>query len=161
MPLNYAIPLQILALTILAFFLLGRGSYTSFGTTQFILRIVVALPLLVSAVFLHFLRTRVTASIIPPFFPERMFLAVLTGIFEIAGSIGLFVPRFHRPAAFWIAIMLVAIFPANIYAAGQVVDGLRFPSVPVRLAMQIVYILLVLMAGFGAPRLARPRGSRV
>jgi uncharacterized membrane protein len=77
---------------------------------------------------------------------------VLTGILEIAGALGLFVPRFRRPAAFWIAIMMVAIFPANIYSAGQVLDGFKFPSVPVRLAMQIVYIILVLLAGCGLPK---------
>jgi uncharacterized membrane protein len=76
---------------------------------------------------------------------------VLTGILEIAGALGLFVPRFRRPAAFWIAIMMVAIFPANVFSAGQVIEGFKFPSVPVRFAMQIVYILLVLLAGYGLP----------
>jgi uncharacterized membrane protein len=66
------------------------------------------------------------------------------------------VPRFTRAAAFWIAVMMVAVFPANIYGAGQLIDGLRFPSVPVRLAMQVVYILLVLLAGFGLPASTKP-----
>ena len=47
---------------------------------------------------------------------------------------------------------MVAIFPANIYSAGQVIGGFRFPSVPVRLAMQIVYVVLVLLAGYGIPK---------
>jgi uncharacterized membrane protein len=73
-------------------------------------------------------------------------------VFEVAGAIGLFVPRFRRSAALWIAIMMVAVFPANIHSAGQVIDGFKFPSVPVRLAMQIVYIILVLLAGCGLPK---------
>jgi uncharacterized membrane protein len=150
--LHYAIPLALLVVTVLAFFWMGRGGYAEFGITQLILKVVVALPLLVSGVFLHFFRVAVTASIIPPCFPARPFLVVLTGIFEIAGAIGLFVPRFRRAAAFWIAVMMVAIFPANIYGAGKVVGGLQFPSVPVRLAMQIVYIALALLAGYGIPR---------
>jgi hypothetical protein len=44
---------------------------------------------------------------------------------------------------------MIAIFPANVNAAGEVVGGLHMPSVPVRLAMQVVYILLLLMAGWG------------
>jgi hypothetical protein len=40
-----------------------------------------------------------------------------------------------------------------VYAANQTVGGLDMPSVPVRLAMQVVYIVLLLMAGWGVPRL--------
>jgi uncharacterized membrane protein len=148
----YAIPLLVLVLTIVGFFALGRGGYSSFGVSQTVLRVLVALPLLVSGIFLHFLRAGVTASIIPPAFPARPFLVVLTGVLEIAGAIGMFVPRLRHSAALSIAIMMVAIFPANIYGAGKVIDGLRFPSVPVRLAMQVVYIALVLMAGYGFPK---------
>jgi uncharacterized membrane protein len=148
----YVLPISLLILIILAFFALARGSYASFGIPQVLLRVLVALPLLVSGVLLHFFRARLTAGIIPPFFPARLILAVLTGVFEIAAAVGLFVPRFRRPAAFWLAMMMVAVFPANIYSAGQIIDGFKFPSVPVRLAMQIVYIVLVLLAGYGLPK---------
>jgi uncharacterized membrane protein len=141
----------VLILTICCFFWFARGAYAGFGTPQILLRVVVALPLLVSGVLLHFFRARLTAGIIPPFFPARLFLALLTGACEIAGAAGLFVPRFRRAAAFWIAVMMVAIFPANVYSAGQVIDGFKFPNVPVRLAMQVVYIVLVLLAGYGIP----------
>ena len=154
---HYAIPISLLVLTILAFFGLGRGNYASFGVSQVILRVLVALPLVVSGIFLHFFRTQITASIIPPAFPARTLMVVLTGVLEIAGAIGLFVPRLRRPAALWIAVMMVAVFPANIYAAGKVVDGLQFPGVAVRTAMQIVYIVLVLLAGYGFPRLGSRR----
>jgi uncharacterized membrane protein len=148
----YAIPVLLLISTILAFFSLGRGHYASFGTPQLLLRVVVALPLLVSGILFHILRTGALVSIIPPFFPARHFLVLLTGVFEIAGAVGLFVHAFRRPAAFWIAVMMVAIFPANVYAAGRVVGGLHMPGVPVRTAMQISYIVLVLLAGYGIPR---------
>jgi uncharacterized membrane protein len=158
--LHYAVPLLLLLLTIVAFFAMSRGGYASFGVSRAVLRVLVALPLVASGVFLHFFRMSVTASIIPPVFPARPFLVVLTGVLEIAFAIGLFVPRTRRHAAFWIAIMMVAIFPANIYAAGKLVGGLQFPRVPVRLAMQIVYIALVLLAGFGIPKPARRDGSK-
>jgi len=142
----------VLVITIAVFFALARGSYRSFGVTQTVVRVLVAAPLLLSAVALHFLHAQLTASIIPPFFPARVSLAVFTGICELAGGIGLFVPRFRRAAAFWTAVMLVAIFPANVYFAGKVVAGFPFPAVPLRLAIQVVYIVLVLLAGFGLPR---------
>ena len=149
---NYVAPMLLLIFTVLAFFGLGHNDYAGFGTAQLALRIVVALPLLISAVLLHFLRPTITASIIPPVFPARHFLVLLTGVLEIAGAMGLFVPSLRRPAAFCIAIMMIAIFPANVYAAGKVVGGLRMPGVPLRTAMQIVYIALVLLAGYGLPR---------
>jgi len=148
---DYAIPVVLLVLTIAIFFAIGRGSYASFGIPQVLLRILAAFPLLVSGIFLHFLRTATVASIIPPVLPARIFLALLTGVLEIAGALGLFVHRFRRTAAFWIASMMVAIIPANVYAAGKVIDGIQMPSVAIRTAMQVVYIIVVLLAGFGIP----------
>jgi uncharacterized membrane protein len=88
---------------------------------------------------------------IPPIFPARDFLAIFTGILEVAGAIGLLVPRFRRLASFCIALMMVAIIPANVYVAGKTIEGLPMPSIAVRAAMQIVYIVLVLLAGYGIP----------
>lgn len=148
---TYAIPILVLAFTILAFFGLARGRYETFGVTQVLLRALVAMPLLVSAVLLHFFRTDASASIIPPVIPARHFLVLITGVLEILGAVGLFMPAFRRGAALWIAIMMVAVFPANVYAAGQTISGLQMPGVPVRLVMQVVYILMVLFSGYGLP----------
>lgn len=142
-----------MALIILGFFALGKQGFAGFGWAQVVLRVIVAIPLVASGVFLHFLRIGATADIIPPIFPARNFLVVLTGVLELAGAVGLFVPRWRRPAAFWTAVMMVAIFPANIYPAGQVVHGMFFPRVPARLTAQIIYILLVLLSGYGVPKL--------
>jgi uncharacterized membrane protein len=92
------------------------------------------------------------ATIIPPFFPHRAQLVLLSGALELAGALGLLLPAFTRAASFCLALLMIAIFPANVYAANQSVGGLHMPSVPVRLAMQVVYIVLLLMAGWGIPR---------
>ena len=149
---QYAVPVLLLILTILVFFAMARGGFAAFGMPQILLRVLVALPLLVSGIFVHFFRINTAAGIIPPVFPAREFLVVLTGVFEIAGAIGLFVPRFRRAAAFWIAVTMVAFIPVNVYAAGKGVDGLRMPGVAVRTSAQIVYIVLVLLSGYGVPR---------
>jgi uncharacterized membrane protein len=152
---NYAIPILLLISIIAAFFGIARGRYSSFGAPQFILRVVAAIPLLASAILLHFMRTNASASIIPPAFPAHSFLVLLTGVLEIAGAIGLFIPVLRRQAAFSIAVMMVAVFPANVYAAGKIIDGLPMPGVPLRTFMQMVYVVLVLLAGYGIPRLRR------
>jgi uncharacterized membrane protein len=149
----YAISLFLLCVTIGLFHCLAPNGYASFGIAQASLRVLVALPLIVSGIYLHFFKLGVTASIIPPAFPARPFWVLLTGVLEIAGAIGMLLPRMRRFAALWTSLLMVAVFPANIYGAGKTVDGMHFPSVPIRLGMQIFYILLLLLAGYGMPRL--------
>ncbi len=144
----YSITTVILILTVSAFFAWGRRGLSPFGWKQWILRVVVALPLLISSA-VHFIRPALLAAIVPPFFPSRPQLVLLTGVMELAGALGLLLLPFTRAAALCLALLMIAIFPANVYAANQYVGGLHMPSVPVRLAMQVVYIWLLLMAGWG------------
>lgn len=137
------------------FFGVARGGFRSFGTTQRILRVLVALPLLVSGIA-HLTMTAAIAQIIPPVFPGRPLLVILSGVAELAGAAGLFFRRTERSASLGIALLMIAVFPANIHVAGQTVHGLYMPAVPVRLLMQLMYILLVLTAGWGRP-LLRPQ----
>jgi uncharacterized membrane protein len=150
----YLVTTVTLIATVAAFFLWARRGLSAFGWPQRVLRILAALPLLASGV-LHFTRTALMASIIPPFFPYRPQLVLLTGILEFAGAGGLLFPAFTRVPSACLAVFMIAIFPANVYAAGRTVGGLHMPSVPVRLAMQVVYILLLLIAGWGFPRRSR------
>jgi uncharacterized membrane protein len=147
----YLITTATLIATVAAFFLWARRGLSAFGWLQWVLRVIAVLPLLVSGV-LHFTRTELMASIIPPFFLDRPQLVLLTGVLEFAGALGLLSPAFARVSSVCLAVFMIAIFPSNVYAAGQTVGGLHMPSVPVRLAMQVVYILLLLVAGWGIPR---------
>jgi len=147
----YPICIAILIAAIVLFFALARGHFIQFGDAQRLLRLIAALPLLISGVALHFLHASSAAAMIPPVFPAPRFLVLFTGVLEILGATGLFVLAARRSTALWVAILMVAIFPANIYAAGQNIAGLQMPSVPVRLTMQVIYIWLVLLAGYGLP----------
>jgi uncharacterized membrane protein len=147
----YSITTLILILTVAAYFVWARKGLCSFGRLQWALRVVVALPLLLSGIA-HFTRTALMASIVPPSFPYRPQLVLLTGAMELAGALGLLLPPFTRAASFCLALLMIAIFPANVYAANQTIGGLHMPSVTVRTAMQVVYILLLLTAGWGIHR---------
>jgi uncharacterized membrane protein len=151
----YSITTVILILTVAAFFAWGRRGLSPFGRKQWFLRVVVALPLLISCI-VHFARTTLLAAIVPPFFPFRPQLVLLTGVMGLAGALGLLLPAFTRAAAFCLALLMIAIFPANVYAANQYVGGLHMPSVPVRTAMQVAYIWLLLMVGWGVRRTNSP-----
>ena len=142
-----------------AWFLLARRGLSPFGRMQWVLRVIVALPLLVSGV-VHFTNTAVMATIIPPFFPYPTQLVLVSGVLELAGGVGLLLPAFTRLASACLAVLMIVIFPANVYAAGRNVGGLHMPSVPVRLALQMIYILLLLTAGWGVPRPERDRSPK-
>jgi uncharacterized membrane protein len=146
----YFVTTASLMITLVLCVLVGRRGLSTFGWKQQALRVIVALPLLASGP-LHFIRTALLATIIPPFFPYRPQLVLLTGVLELAGAIGLLLPRFTRLASLCLAVLMIAIFPANVYGANQTVGGLHLPGVRVRLAMQIIYILLLLIAGWGIP----------
>jgi len=151
----YSITTVILTLTVAAWVLLARRGLSPFGWMQWVLRVIVALPLLISGV-VHFTGTAMMATIIPPFFPYRTQLVLVSGVLELAGAIGLLLPGFTRLASACLAVLMIVIFPANVYAAGLSVGGLQMPSVPVRLVMQIIYIVLLLTAGWGLPKRTRP-----
>ena len=58
------------------------------------LRVVVVLPLVVSGMG-HFTRTAMFATMVPPFFPYRTQLVLVSGAMELAGAVGLLLP--HSP----------------------------------------------------------------
>ncbi len=65
----------------------------------------------------HFAQTDPMAEMLPPWVPLRVQLIYLTGVIEWALAAALLMPRWRRLAA-WVCIaVLVAFFPANIYAA--------------------------------------------
>ena len=57
------------------------------------------------------------SAMIPPPFTGSLELIYLTGILEIVGAIALLMYPWKRPAAWSLAALMVALFPANVYAA--------------------------------------------
>ena len=147
----YFLTTVVLVSTVACYFLWGRKGLFPFGRVQWILRVLVALPLLVSGTA-HFTRTALMAMIIPPFLPYHSQLVLVSGALELAGAVALLLPAFTRVASACLTLLMIAVFPANVYAANKYVGGLHMPGVPVRLAMQVVYILLLLIAGWGVAK---------
>ena len=147
---DYALPMVVIALTIPFFFALGRRGFASFGRLQIGLQIFVA-AVMVLAGCGHLLWPRLVANAIPPMFPHRYELAIITGACAILGGCGLLLRRTQRLAAICLAVFMVTIFPSNIYIAGRTLGPVTFPGVPLRGAMQIVFIALILLGGWGTP----------
>jgi uncharacterized membrane protein len=93
---------------------------------------------------------------VPPMLPYPEHLVTLTGILELAGAVGLLIPRFTSLAAYCLAALLVAMFPANAYAAmaGVELGGRAASPLVWRLPLQIFWIgaLLWVARAHRAPR---------
>jgi len=56
-------------------------------------------------------------GIMPPYLPFPRELVLISGVAEILGGLGVLVPRVRRAAGWGLALLLVAVFPANIQMA--------------------------------------------
>ena len=87
-------------------------------------RLIVTIALAAAFVFMgvaHFVpaSARTMAAMIPQRmrFVSARRLVQFTGLCEIAGGIGLLIPVLHLAAAIALIVFLIAVFPANAYAA--------------------------------------------
>jgi len=63
---------------------------------------------------LHFVRPDPFLKIMPSVLPWHLELVYISGFFEIAGGVGLVLPRFQKAAAWGLLALLAAVYPANI-----------------------------------------------
>lgn len=73
--------------------------------------------LYIGAGIMHFLRSYTFLKIMPPFLPFPLQLVYISGLFEIVFGAMLFFPVVRPLAAWLIILLLIAVFPANIYMA--------------------------------------------
>lgn len=71
----------------------------------------------------HFASPRIFERIVPDVFPAHALLVRISGACEIAGGLGLALPRTRRAARIGLVALLVAVFPANI---GMALDASAF-----------------------------------
>ncbi|WKU04148.1 DoxX family protein [Micromonospora sp. HUAS LYJ1] len=90
-------------------------------------------------------------AMVPPRLPRPGTLVTVTGVLELAGAAGLLIPATARPTAAGLALLLVAMFPANVSAARRRLTLAGRPVTPLgtRTAMQIVYVGTALTVLFG------------
>lgn len=89
-------------------------------------------------------------AIVPPKLPAPGLLVTVTGVLELLGAVGLLYPPTRVAAAISLGVMMLAMFPANVYAS-------RMPSppksmttqLPLRTVEQIVFVGAALVVGLG------------
>jgi len=92
----------------------------------------------------HFTNPMWFIKIVPPILPFKLSLVYISGFFEILLGIMLLFPVTRYIAAWGLIILLVAVFPANIYLA--MTNGAALNTTPLiawgRLPIQFVFIAI-------------------
>jgi len=112
------------------------------------------------AVAIMFLFTGVThftdmkydyVAMLPGFAPMKVSIIYLTGALQILGAIGLLIPRTRRLAGICLALLLVAMFPGNVYAAINEIPFRGEPPTPLwlRAPIQLFFIGMTLWTSVG------------
>lgn len=143
-------PFYILAGSFLVFLIAGSAGVAVLTPWTHALRGALSIMFLVTT-FAHFGRNRADLiRMVPPVFPRPDLLITATGLLEIAGAMGLVLPATAKPAAACLALLLMAMFPANVFASRHTLSiaGKPVTPLPTRAALQGVFIGAVLVAGF-------------
>lgn len=87
---------------------------------------------------------------VPATFPRPDLIISITGVLEILGAIGLLIPATASVASACLAVLLIAMFPANVRAARQnlTIGGTPATALPLRTLLQVLFIAALGVAGF-------------
>jgi uncharacterized membrane protein len=106
---------------------------------------------------MHFVVPDAYVRTVPPALPVPRLLVFVSGIAEISGGGGLLLPSTQRSAAWGLVLLLLAVFPANIYTA---VSHVSFPGIFGQSWVQWLRLPLQLPLILWALRYTKPRMGR-
>jgi uncharacterized membrane protein len=89
---------------------------------------------------MHFLKPKMYVRIIPPYIPNPKLMNLLSGAFEIIFGLALLFESLRSYAAFGIIMLLIAVFPANLYMYQKGAKGIPKWALLLRLPLQFVLI---------------------
>jgi len=118
------------------------------GKLRTFLRFVLAAVFLLAGT-VHLVNARLFLPIMPPEIPWPMACILVSGVFEGLGGLGLLAPRarIRAWAGIGLILLLIAVFPANIYMAAAHIRVHGIPSQPwmawARLPLQPVLMAAV------------------
>jgi len=84
------------------------------------------------------------AEMLPGAIPYRIGVIYVTGILELLGAIGVWVPRLTKLTGLLLILMLVGLLPANVYSAFNRVDYGGHGAGPVYLLVRVPFQLFAI-----------------
>ncbi|MGZ6778842.1 MAG: DoxX family protein [Mycobacterium sp.] len=89
-------------------------------------------------------------AIVPPRLPAPALLVGITGVLELLGAAGLLYPPTRAAAALALGVMMLAMFPANVYASRMPDPPTSMTTkLPLRTVEQVVFVGAALVVGLG------------
>jgi len=137
--------LSVLLVSWLLFRAIGALGVVALGTWQDSARYALAVMFVFTGIA-HFNRMKHDlARMIPPVFPQPLWLVYITSVLELLGAAGLLLPKFRSLAAICLIALLIAMFAANVHAARSGLSLRGKPVTPLwlRTPMQILFIALL------------------
>jgi uncharacterized membrane protein len=125
---------------------LGCAAIVGFPSGQESLKIALALMLFFMGC-VHFAKIRRDlAKMVPPALGNPSFWVAFTGVLEILGGAGLLLRSTSKVAAYALIALLLAMFPANVYAARHEIKVAGYK--PMRLDLRILLEVVLIAALF-------------
>ena len=108
----------------------------------------------------HFAFTDVEMRIVPPWVPAPRLMVLVSGAFELAGAVGLLLPKWRVAAAWGLFALTLAVTPANVYMLqhAELFPGIPHWALVARLPLQLALLALIGWVAMRA-RERRPGGS--
>ncbi len=100
--------------------------------------------------FIHLIDPELFLPVMPPWIPFHLPCIMVSGVFELLGGVGLLIPesRVQFFVGWGLVLLLIAVFPANIYMAAANIKVHGFPAEPwmgwARLPLQPLLIMGIL-----------------
>jgi uncharacterized membrane protein len=89
-------------------------------------------------------------AIVPPRLPAPGYLVTFTGLLELLGAVGLLVPATRVAAAVCLVVLMLAMFPANIYASRMPDPPKSMTTrLPLRTAIEVVFLAAAIAVAVG------------
>jgi uncharacterized membrane protein len=142
------VPLILLVVALLVLRTAGAFGVTPLEQWPTAARLALALMFAFTAIA-HFTRQKESLiRMVPAWMPAPRQVVAATGVMEVLGAFGLLLPLTATPAGVCLAVLLVAMFPANVNAARQQVMIGTKPATPLwfRSLVQLFFIAALVWA---------------
>lgn len=150
----------LIVLVVVTLVLLGAGVSCLRPWTVALRGGLAAMFVLTGVVHFVWMRTELI-SMVPPALPNPGLIVTITGVLELAGAVGLL----YRPTAPWAAggltVLLIVMFPANIYTALEGKTSNPADALVSRTLIQIVFLTatLAILASYTRRRTIRQQAN--
>lgn len=112
----------------------------------------VAAAAMVAIGITHFTSPGGFVKIVPAFLPAPLALVYISGVFEIAGGVGLLFERTRRVAGYGLIALYIAVFPANINMAVNDIQPADAHIAPALLWLRLPFQLLFIAVAWWLAR---------